>query len=216
MVAILSYRVFDAYAEKHGSWYLRNKCAAESEVLVLERMCINKPALEVGVGSGFFSWRLNIEFGLDPSTRMLLIALRRGVECIRGAGENLPFRSTVFRTILLIATICFMKQPEQGLEEAYRALDSRGNIIVCMVPRGSCWGRFYKLKADEGHPIYRVAKFYSVREVITMLEECGFIVKQIVATLKGCPPAERIEDPATPSLKEAEKYGFVCVEAWKI
>ena len=211
----MSYKVFDEYAEHYDSWYYRNRFAAESEVLVLERIGVGNPALEVGVGSGFFSRRLGVDFGVDPSTRMLLIASERGVECVRGVGEKLPFRNSGFKTVVLIATLCFMENPTLGVREAYRILKPKGNVVACIVPRDSCWGRVYKLKALEGHPIYRVARFYSVREVSVMLEEQGFRVERLVATLRGCPPAEGVEEPDTPSLEEAEDYGFVCIEGVK-
>ncbi len=214
-VVVMSYSVFDVYAERYDSWYARNRFAAESEVLVLRELLVRRPALEVGVGTGFFSSRLGVEFGVDPSARMLAKAVCRGVECTRGVGEHLPFRSSCFRTVLFIVTVCFMEDPLRGFTEAHRVLLDNGVLIACIVPSSSPWGKLYRQKAAAGHPIYRAARFYKVSKVATMASKAGFTIKRVIATLKTPPPANHVEEPKVVSVNEAEEYGFSCIEAHK-
>jgi len=63
--------VFDEFSERT---YL-------SELKALKKVILEKKkGLEIGVGTGRFASPLGIEYGIDPSEKMLEIAKKRGVK----------------------------------------------------------------------------------------------------------------------------------------
>jgi ubiquinone/menaquinone biosynthesis C-methylase UbiE len=203
---------FDKYPDEYDQWFYRNKITADNEVKLLKTFYIGSPSLEVGVGSGYFAYRLGIEIGLDPSYNILIKSQRRNIDSILGLGEKMPFRDNVFKTVLLIVTLCFLDNPVDTLREIYRVLTSDGNLITCIVPRDSSWGRYYTRLSREGHRFYRYARFYSLDELTNLLETTGFERGRSVGTLSYSP----FEDPyiEEPSENIFNK-GFVCIENYK-
>ncbi|MCD6114593.1 MAG: class I SAM-dependent methyltransferase [Thermoprotei archaeon] len=204
----MSYKVFDKYAEKYDSWYSRNKVIAENEVLALKKLRLKGLGLEVGVGTGFFSSKLSVNLGLDPALRMLKIAKNRGIDVIGGVGEHIPFRDEVFDYVLLVVTLCFVKDPRAVVDESARVVRKGGRLIACIVPRDSAWGKYYMGKNSV---FYRIAKFYSLGEALELVSY-RFKVKRCVSTLSFGPQDEPfIEEP----IEKCVPYGFVCIEALK-
>jgi SAM-dependent methyltransferase len=205
--------LFDRYAYRYDSWYLRNPVIAENELRVVERLvCRSCWCLEVGVGSGYFASRLGVFFGVDPSISMLRIARSRGVEGVQGVGESLPVRSGSLDCVIVIVTLCFADDPARLILEASRAVKRRGSVIVCIVPKDSAWGRHYIEEARKGHPFYSFARFYSVREVEELLVSMGLRVVRRLGALSFEPGERpRREEPSS----DVEGKGFVCIEAVK-
>lgn len=176
----MSEKVFDKYAEKYDSWYDRNPEVFRKEVeCLISIIDAEKPWLEIGVGSGRFAEKLGIEYGIDPSEKMVRIARQRGINAIVGYGEDLPYEDESFGAVFLIVTLCFVKDPIKVLREAWRVLKKGGKIYIGFVPRESELGRVYMEKASRGHVFYSVARFFSTDEVVKMLRECGFEVLKI-------------------------------------
>ncbi len=161
--------VFDELAERYDSWYDRHKDLFEKEIRTIPEK--RGFALEVGVGSGRFAERLGIDVGIDISWRMLKIAKRRGVEVVMGDAGKLPFRSNSFNRVYLIFTLCFLENPEAAIEEAKRVAEE---LVVCVIPADSGLGERYQSKDS---PFYRIARFYSMKEVEEMLEKHFEIVE---------------------------------------
>ena len=203
--------VFDEYYEKYDSWYTKNIIIALNEVEAVESI-LNysyQPCLEVGVGSGWFAKKLGCGIGVDPSYNMLIKARKRGVEVIQVIGESLPFRSNVFKTVLIVVTLCFVDNPALVLREANRVVSDRGRIITCIVPRDGLWGDYYIELAKQGHVFYGAARFYTSQEVVDMASNLGLKLEDCVGTLTfrpGEPPFR--EEPRDCSGKE----GFVCLK----
>ncbi|MBU2504608.1 MAG: class I SAM-dependent methyltransferase, partial [Candidatus Omnitrophica bacterium] len=82
--------------------------------------------LEIGVGTGRFASALRITMGIDPSYAMMELAIERGVNVRRGAGEDLPFFENTFDYAAIIITLCFVKDPVKVLKEAGRVLKKHG------------------------------------------------------------------------------------------
>ena len=205
-----SYRVFEEYTEEYDEWYKRNKVVAENEVKAVKKTLPPGFSLEIGVGTGFFAYRLGIEYGVDPAEKPLLYARERGVEAVRALGEKLPFRNSAFDNSVLIVTICFLENPEPVLKEAWRV--SRKGVVICFIPRESPWGRYYmRLKARGISVFYNYAKFYTFNEVESLLSNSGFIPRLYYSTLFFKPGEEpRLEEP-----RKGRSGGFVCVYAEK-
>ncbi|MCE4606233.1 MAG: class I SAM-dependent methyltransferase [Desulfurococcales archaeon] len=203
--------IFDECYEKYDSWYTKNIIIALNEAGAI-KSALNypyQPCLEIGVGSGWFASKLKCLTGVDPSYNMLLKARKRGIEVIQGVGESLPFKSRVFKTVLIVVTICFVDKPILVLREAGRIVSSDGRIIVCIIPRNSPWGDYYTELASQGHVFYSVARFYTRGELIDTASSLGFELEDCLGTLTFHPKEPPyIEEPRKCSGKE----GFICLK----
>ncbi|MEM3833302.1 MAG: class I SAM-dependent methyltransferase [Thermoprotei archaeon] len=172
-----------------------------------------KPSIEVGVGPGFFALAANIDTGLDPSINMLKLAKDRGIDnLILGVGEHMPLRDSTFGSTLIVVTLCFVDDPLTALKESYRVLRRGGYIVTCIIPRDSPWGKYYSDLGVKGHRFYSRAKFYTINEVIEMLEISGFKILDFGGTLSTSPnEAPRVEEPST----DINGKNFICIKAIK-
>ena len=104
---------FNKYAKGYDEWYhkKRGSLIFESEVRAIEALKPEGFGVEVGVGTGVFASRLGVSLGVDPALEMIKIAKKRGVNVIQGLVEFLPIRSECLDYVLLIFTICFLKNP---------------------------------------------------------------------------------------------------------
>ncbi len=204
--------MFNKLWELYDEWYYRHRIIAENEVKLVRSMVSKHPVLEVGVGTGFFAQHVGAEYGLDPSINMLSKAVERGIEVVQGVGEELPFRDMVFGTVLLVVTLCFVDQPSLVLTESARVLRRGGDVVACIVPRDSSWGRKYVEEAKRGHVFYSRARFYTVEEVCEMMRNAGLEVAEAKGVL-GFKPWER-PYPEEPSNDIINK-GFICIRGVK-
>lgn len=207
-----SWMIFDALANRYDKWYEEHRITAENELRLLTSILGTDPGtcLEIGVGTGWFASRLGCRYGIDPAYKMLEHASRRGIDIVLGRGERLPFRSSVFDTVLLIVTLCFVDNPLVLLKEATRVLRKEGRLLACIVPRDSAWGKHYTKKGQEGHVFYSKAKFYTVQETISLIHYTGLRPRLIHGILTYGPADNPVPE-------EPRKYrggeGFVCIMA---
>ncbi len=164
--------VFDKYYKKYDAWYDKHKFAFLSELEAIKRVLPrDKRGLEIGVGTGRFATALDITMGIDPSSKMLEIAQKRGVNVRLGFGEDIPFLNEAFDYVAIIITLCFVKDPRKVIEESARVLKKNGRIIISIVDKESFLGKFYRRKKSI---FYKQARFFSVKEVVDLLKETGF------------------------------------------
>ncbi len=209
---------FDLYAEDYDRWFDtpegRVLFEIEVEAVRLLMKGLEKPFLEIGVGTGRFAKELGIDYGIDPSSRVLEIAERRGINVKEASGENLPFNDESFGGVFILFTLCFVENPERVLSEAKRVLKKGGGLIVGIINRESPWGQLYLKKRAEGHPIYKHARFYTVSEVVKMAEMSGMTVETYSSTL--CQPPSETPHKEAVHKGLAEGAGFVCILARKL
>lgn len=201
---------FDRNYKRYDAWYDRNKFAYLSELGALRNVLPKKgKGLEIGVGTGRFAAPLGIRFGIDPSKNMLKIAQKRGIDTRVGEGEKLPFKNSVFDYVVIIITLCFVKDQRKVLKEAFRVLKKKGRIIIGIVDKESFLGKFYRRKKNA---FYKQAKFLSVKEVTDFLRRTGFVSFSYCQTISILPDKMgSVEKPE----KGFAKGGFVVISARK-
>jgi ubiquinone/menaquinone biosynthesis C-methylase UbiE len=95
-------------------------------------------ALEIGVGTGLsFAHYPEIEelVGVDPSEPMLRRARRRAtdigrdVTLVEAPAEALPFENDSFDTVVTLAVLCTVDDPQRALAEIHRVLRSDGQFL---------------------------------------------------------------------------------------
>ncbi|RKY31622.1 MAG: SAM-dependent methyltransferase [Candidatus Omnitrophota bacterium] len=203
-------KIFDRYYKKYDAWYDKNEFAYLSELKAIRKVLPKKgKGLEIGVGTGRFAQALGIGSGVDPSKNMIEIAKKRGVNVKLGYGERLPFKNTAFDYVAVIITICFTKNPEKVLKEAYRVLKTKGKIIIGIVDKDSFLGKFYQKKKSA---FYKEAVFFSVKEIVYLLGSTGFSKFSYYQTLYDFP--DEIKSVQKPQ-KGFGKGGFVVISGEK-
>ncbi|MGB9727731.1 MAG: class I SAM-dependent methyltransferase [Nitrososphaeria archaeon] len=212
-------QVFDSYAERYDRWYEKpfGTSAFNLEKACIESVCqgLEQPFLEIGVGTGRFAEALKIEYGIDISAGVLRFAKERGIMVVRGKGENLPFRNNSFGAVFIIVTICFVDNPLKVLEEARRVLKDNGSMVLGLILEESPWASFYKKKGEMGNVFYKVAKFYSFKELKAIIEEAKLKIESISSTIFQAPTEDLLHfEP--PKVGYYERAGFVAVKLGKI
>lgn len=73
----------------------------------------------------------------------------------------------------MVTTICFVDDINKAFQESNRVLSKGGFFIVGDVDRNSPIGQIY-LKHQNENVFYKEANFFSVDEVIKVMEQSGF------------------------------------------
>jgi len=169
---------FDKYAEEYDIWYDKNENSNmyELELNALKKFIPkskSKTGLEIGVGTGRFAKPLGIKYGLEPSKSMAKIAKKRGIDVYEGIAECIPFNDESFDYVLMTTTLCFLNEPIKGLKEIKRILKPNGTVIIGIIDKNSPMGNLYESKKEKSK-FYKNAKFYSLDEVLTWLNELKY------------------------------------------
>ncbi len=208
---------FDLLAVDYDKWFDspegRVLFEIEAEAVRLLMKDLEGPFLEIGVGTGRFAKELGIEFGIDPSPKLLGMALKRGIKVRKARGGNPPFKDACFGAVFILFTLCFVKDPERVLSEAKRVLKPSGGLIIGIINGESLWGQLYMKKKTEGHPIYKHARFYNVDEAVNMAQNTGLSIEAYSSTL--CQPPAEMPYKEAAHKKFIEGAGFVCIKARK-
>jgi ubiquinone/menaquinone biosynthesis C-methylase UbiE len=205
-------QIFDELAKKYDRWFDENPFTYESELLALRKFIPkNGKGLEVGVGSGRFAFPLGVQVGVEPAKAMADIARSRGIRVVKAIAENLPFDNSSFDFVLMVTTICFLKNPLQGLREAKRVLTPGGYIVIGMIDKNSHLGRIYE-SGKKSSKFYKYAHFYSVDEVVKWLREIGYQSIKTCQTIFKIPEEINAIEPIKDGHGEG---GFVAISARK-
>lgn len=159
---------------KYEEWFERNRFAYEAELEAVRLLLPKSGAgMEIGSGTGRFAVPLGIKIGVEPAKTMSKVAQERGLEVIAGVAEALPFPGEQFDFTLMVTTLCFVDDVERAFHEAWRIIKPGGCFINGFVDRTSFLGKIYQRHKDQ-NVFYKVAHFYSVDEVIAVLEKARF------------------------------------------
>jgi len=203
---------FEKHAIEYENWFTEHRFAYESELeAVKQQVPDNGGGIEIGVGSGRFAVPLGIEFGVEPSAKMGKIARQKGINVVRGVAEAVPFGSSIFDFALMVTTICFVDDLEASFREASRILKPGGSLIIGFINRDTLVGRLYEERKKDSL-FYRVATFYSIEELVPLLEKVSFKDFRFNQTIfKDLSKIDKVE-PVKPGYGEGS---FVVIRARK-
>ena len=116
----------------------------------------------------------------------------------------------------MVVSVCFFEEPLRAFKEAHRVLKNDGYLVLGLVLSDSPWADFYKEEAGRGHPIYSHARFYSFRELSSILARASFRVERVCTTLFEGPQDQ--EPVKNQEIREGfwREGGFFCESAKKI
>lgn len=176
---------FDENYNQYEEWFENNKYAYLSELKAVKHFIPeDKRGIEIGIGSGKFAIPLGIKVGIDPSKTMAKLARERGLKVYIGVGEKLPFESSLFDFALMVTAICFLDDVGKSFSEVKRILKPGGSFIIGFVDKQSALGKQY-LRYKNENVFYKIAEFFSTKQVIEILKNTGFKNFEIVQTVFG-------------------------------
>jgi ubiquinone/menaquinone biosynthesis C-methylase UbiE len=211
--------IFDRNAEEFDAWFGSNRRIYLSELNALKAAGPTGRILDLGVGSGVFASRIGVHLGVDVSRNMLEISRRRGLRVLQADVKNLPIRDGSFDSVVASFTICFVDDALAMLKEAFRVLREKGMLVLGEITLDSGWGRRYSIEGKKGHRFYSKARFFTLRETLSLLSKSGFQAERAFGAIGFGPTEEpRIEKAVRIDFRhksEASRYGFVCLRATK-
>ena len=180
---------FKELAARYDAWYETplGSLAHALEQEAIFRLAETKPGertIDIGCGTGIYTLALARRgvhvVGVDPSWEMIAIArekLRRaGLPglFVLGSAEALPFRPGCFDLALAVTSLCFVRSPDQTIEEARRVLKPDGRLVLGELNHFSPWALWRRLKGIFTDTIYNQAHFWGRRELERLLKRKGF------------------------------------------
>jgi len=204
--------IFERHAQGYDKWFDKNKFLYNSELSALKRFMPKEgKGLEIGVGTGRFSLPLGIRIGIEPAKAMAEIAKKRSINVCRALAEELCFKKESFDFVLMVTTVCFLKDPVKAFKDIEGILKPEGYFIIGMIDKDSPVGKLYILKKDESK-FYRYAHFLSIEKVLGWLKELNYRSIRVCQTIFNDPERMDSVDPVR------EGYGegcFVVISAKK-
>ena len=111
----------------------------------------------------------------------------------------------------MVTTLCFLDDVKTAFAEAYRILENGGHYVIGFIDKDSRIGRLYRQNREKSL-FYKVATFYSVKEVVQLLRQTGFRDFSFTQTIfRDLPGITNIE-PTRPDFGEGS---FVVVKGKK-
>jgi len=175
---------FDRIAHRYDMWYntKTGRYVDRIEKWLIFSMFRGREgkALDLGCGTGNYTAELykrgfNV-VGVDASEKMLEIARKKfpQIRFIHGDAYRLPFPDESFDIVLSVTMFEFIHRPEKVVNEIYRVLKPEGEVIIGTMNGHSLWFIFKRLKSIFTETAYRYARFYTPKELETLLKASGF------------------------------------------
>ncbi len=201
--------VFDQQPADYDAWFERHHDLYQAELAAVRAAIpASGHGLEIGIGTGRFAVPLGISIGVDPSPHMAELARQRGVKVLEGEAEALPLADSSFDYALMVTVVCFLDDVLKAFREAWRILKPGGTLVIGFIDRESELGRSYEQKKEQS-AFYRDATFYTVSDMVVILNQAGFGDFSYRQTLlAGEPPDVTVRDGYGAG-------GFVVIKAHK-
>jgi ubiquinone/menaquinone biosynthesis C-methylase UbiE len=154
-------------------------------VVDLARVVPGDRVVDVGCGPGLFlkeaAERGATAVGVDPSSRMRRLALRRipaglrpAVTVVDGAAEHLPLEDGSATVAWAVASFHHWSDPDAGLAEMHRVLAPAGRLLVAerlAAPRG--WFKGHALTLEAAEAVAEMARRAGFAEVAVTSHRAG-------------------------------------------
>lgn len=203
-------QVFDQKSEEYDHWFDQHPVWFQSETDALAKVIPNTGhGVEIGVGTGRFAEKFDIDCGIEPSKNMARLAEQRGIKTSIAKAEDLPFVNETFDFAVMITTVCFLDDIRKAFRETGRILKPGGKFIIGLIDKDSPLGQTYQENKSD-NPFYRNASFHSVTDITEHLENTGFGDFEFWQTLITA--AEREPEKPEPGFGDG---GFVTIKAVK-
>jgi len=171
--------VFDErIAKDYNRWYVENYKIDKLEkdlILKLIKPNYGDTLLDIGCGCGWhIKWFKDLGLkpqGIDVSSYMVEEAKRflsKEIEIKVMDAKSLEFSDSSFDIVTLITVLEFVDDPLLVLKEAIRV--SKRKIFLGILNKHSWLGLKRRIEAFFKESIYRYARFYSVGEVLNLIE----------------------------------------------
>lgn len=166
--------VFDHQPADYDAWFERHHDLYQAELAAVRAAVpAGGHGVEIGIGTGRFAVPLGISIGVEPSPGMAELARQRGVEVLEGVAKALPLADSSFDYVLMVTVVCFLDDVPKAFLEAWRVLKPGGTLVIGFIDRESELGRSYEQKKEQS-AFYRDATFYSVSDLVVLLNKAGF------------------------------------------
>ncbi len=204
---------YERHTARYDSWFDNHRSEYESELAAVRSFVPSGGVgIEIGVGTARFAEPLGVSIGIDPSLAMLSYAARRGIRCVSGVAEAVPFRDEQFDYALMVTALCVFEDPAKAIAEAYRVIKKGGCFVAGFLDSSSRQAAEY-IKRYASSPFSEGANFPTAADVEGFLKSAGFQNTFYVQTLFN--PLEKISEPE--ALAEGRGDGlFVVVKAVKV
>jgi len=145
--------------------------------------------LDVGCGDGLYlveaARRGAVASGVDSSEAMLAAARRRAadadvaVDLRIGDAETLPFDGGSFDVVLAITVLCFLRDPQQAINEMSRVLAPGGRLVIGDLGRWNSWAAVRRVRGWLGSNHWRHATFRTAGQLVSMINDAGLQADKI-------------------------------------
>jgi ubiquinone/menaquinone biosynthesis C-methylase UbiE len=211
---------FNMVADSYDDWYNHPQ---GRQVFQAERNAIHNmiPAsglgVEIGAGTGIFAESLTEDYRsiicLDPSVKMLVKAKTRGLTCILGYGDSLPFRKDTLDFAYMVTVLEFIAEPVEVFKEIKQTVKEKAPLSMLFINADSSWGKLYREIGSKGDPVFKHAKLYTHEEVNRLLDLAGYRITSALGTLNSDPMNQNVDGTL---VEPSPRSGVIVIKALRL
>jgi SAM-dependent methyltransferase len=136
---------------------------------------------------------------------------------VHGDARSLPFADATFDAVTAITVLCFLDAPQRAISEMVRVLRPGGRLVIGELGRHSIWAARRRMSGWLGSTRWRLARFWSPRELCGIAESAGMrvVVVRGAVYYPPCDLCARLLGPIDARLAALSRFGaaFIAVAA---